>query len=108
VTPRFWDEDVFYVSVLLEMLAQIIRGDTLTVEAHINLFIATFCLKEIFLERTMHTIDQVLLPAHHLGHLLITELDECVLGHTVPALHHVDRHHLYIFEIVPDHGFRSI
>ena len=108
VTPRFWDENVFYVSILLEMLEQIIRGNTLIVEAHVNLLIATFCLKEIFLERTMRPIDQVLLLAHHLGHLLVAELDECVLGHAVPALHHVDRHHLYVFEIVPDHGFRSI
>jgi len=90
------------------MLTQIIRGDTLTVEAHINLFIATFCLKEIFLKRTLHPIDQVLLLAHHLGHLLVAELDECVLSHAVPALHHVDGQHLYIFEIVPDHGFRGI
>jgi len=108
VTPRFWDEHVLYVSILLEMLEQIIRGDALIVEVHVNLLIATFCLKEIFLERTQHPIDQVLLLAHHLGHLLVAELDECVLGHAVPALHQVDRQHLYIFEIVPDHGFRGI
>jgi len=90
------------------MLAQIIRRDTLIVEAHVNLLVATFCLKEIFLERTLHPIDQVLFLAHHLSHLLITKLDECMLGHAVPALHHVYSHHLYIFEIVPDHGFRSI